>query len=123
VIEVRAKEQILKSQPDWFLISSAEYQSYCKLLTNPLLFLIMIIKAAPSHRFIACQQGKKLLCTYLEEVPLEIEDSGNSQESDRSEFDGIMSTDKIKHFYVTVSVTLTSVLLLLIIYGCCTYRK
>jgi hypothetical protein len=82
----------------------------------------MIIKAAPSHRFIACQQGKKLLCTYLEEVPLEI-DSDSSRESDRSEFEGIMSVDKIKHFYVTVSVTLTSVLLLLIIYGCCTYRK
>ncbi|CAG9800682.1 unnamed protein product [Chironomus riparius] len=34
-----------------------------------------------------------------------------------------MSVDKIRHFYITVSVTLTSVLLLLIIYGCCIYRK
>lgn len=34
-----------------------------------------------------------------------------------------MSAEKIKHFYFTVSATLTSVLLLLILYGCWTYRK
>jgi hypothetical protein len=34
-----------------------------------------------------------------------------------------MSTDKIKHFYVTVSVVLSSVFMLLVLYGCYTYRK
>lgn len=77
----------------------------------------MILKAAPSHRFITCQQGKGILCAFAntrsdKKGKLELTDSNDG-----------MSTDKIKHFYVTVSVVLSSVFMLLVLYGCYTYRK
>jgi len=84
----------------------------------------MIIKAAPSHRFISCQQGKKLLCTLIEEQPIEIApDNDNNRRIFPADDNDAMSADKIKHFYITVSVILSSVLLLLIMYGCYTYRQ
>jgi hypothetical protein len=77
----------------------------------------MILKAAPSHRFITCQQGKGILCAFFTNIP---ENKGKLVLTDSNDE---MSTDKIKHFYVTVSVVLSSVFMLLVLYGCYTYRK
>lgn len=83
----------------------------------------MNIKAVPSHRFIHCGQRSRLLCPIAEEKFGDVVPAKEKSLFELTDLKDEMSTDKIKHFYVTVSVVLSSVFMLLVLYGCYTYRK
>lgn len=82
----------------------------------------MYIKAEHSHRFIAYQPTNHTLdgSGKLKELTVEI---FTLEDSILNKSDDSMTKDKIKTFYITVSITLIVFLLILIFYGYLSYRR